>query len=63
MKLPASKRRQIEKKGRTLPAKTEGGGARERQQQFEKQRGVKRGAVAPTLVPHRRRINADEQRP
>ena len=43
MKLPASKRRQIEKKGRTLPAKTEGGGARARQQQFEKQRGVKRG--------------------
>ena len=42
MKLPASKRKQIAKKGRPLPDASEGGGARARQQQFEKQRGVKR---------------------
>ena len=42
MKLPASKRKQIAKQGRSLPHESEGGGARARQQQFEKQRGVKR---------------------
>jgi len=42
MKLPASKRKQIAKTGRSLPEASAGGGARARQQQFEKQRGVKR---------------------
>lgn len=41
MRLPESKRKQIEKKGRSLPEKGEGGGARARVQQFQKQRGLK----------------------
>ena len=41
MKLPESKRKQIEKKGRSLPEKGKGGGALARLQQFQKQRGVK----------------------
>jgi hypothetical protein len=53
MKLPESKRKQIEKKGRPLPDKSAGGGARARQQQFEKQRGVTRpgGRSEPGVPP------------
>jgi len=40
MKLPASKRKEIKKKGGSVPAKPAGGGARARVEQFQKQRGI-----------------------
>jgi len=42
MKLPDSKRREIAKKGRSLPRKGKGGGAAGRVQQFQKQRGIRK---------------------
>lgn len=50
MKLPKSKRKQIEKKGGSMPEKGEGGGARAREQQFRKQRGLKQARAARSGV-------------
>jgi hypothetical protein len=46
MKLPASKRKEIQKKGASVPAKPPGGGAQARVEQFEKQRGIRRRRTA-----------------